>query len=335
MNRPGIVILTFMFLLTSCEKEKDFGKALYSGDEMISYLCWSEYGDKIFFAVESSNFRKTVYGVDVNSGDSWKVGDITSGYGSSIYEYQGRIYYFNDANYQNVKLFSLDASGGTPEMKIDSLESPLFSKRYVAFMKSYFLTDTILIKTVLYDLDNESERAIESTVNLTPAAISPDGTILLLRWVDYYNYMLHLSMYNTETGEMTDLPSSQNLYYSTFFWKDNEAYAFGDYGTGMAIFNVSGGQKLAFPEPLSYANAYSVSPSGSILAYIVSEYPAIAEGWVGSHYYLHILKTGASQKIVIDMEREPVTGNTLVFSPDETRIAYVRDNTDIYVLTIN
>jgi hypothetical protein len=35
------------------------------------------------------------------------------------------------------------------------------------------------------------------------------------------------------------------------------------------------------------------------------------------------------------MEREYITESTMAFSPDETRIAYVRDNTDIYVLTIN
>jgi len=335
MNRPGIVIFTSMILLTSCEKEKDFGKALYSGDEMISYLSWSENGNEIYFIVERDNYRKNLYGVDINSGDSWRIGEILSNYGAALFQKNSKIFYFNDLTYMNTKLYSIEKTGGSPKMVIDSLDSPLFSNRYVAFMRSYFLTDTSYIKTILYDLDNESERAIESTVILTPAAISPDGTLLLLRWIDNYNYTLHLSMYKTETGEISDLPSSQNLYYYTYFWKDNEVYALGDYGSGPAIYNISSNQKLTFPEPLSYSNSYTFSPSGSMLAYVVTEYPAMAQGWVGSHYYLHIMKTGASEKIVFDMERESISGYTLVFSPDETRIAYVRDNTEIYVLTIN
>ena len=324
-----------MILLTSCEKEKDFGKALYSGDEMISYLTWSEYGDEIYFAVERDNYRRTLYGVGINTGDSWKIGDITANYGAALFQKDGKLFYFNDLAYMNTKLYSIDVSGGTPGMIIDSLESPVFSRKYVAYLRSYYFPDTSYTRTILYDLDNKTERIIEPDRNYIPVAISPDGSTLLLRWWNYY-YMSYLTIYNTESGLTADLATAENSYYFNYFWIDNEVYTFRESGMGTyEVYNLATRQKLSYSEPLTYQYSFAVSPSGSKIAYIVTEYPALAGGWVGNHYYLHILKAGASGKTVVDMEREYISGSTLTFSPDETRIAYVRDDTDIYIMTTN
>lgn len=335
MKRQGIAAFILIILLTSCEKEKEYGRALYEGDEMINYLFWSENSDEIYFAVERENYRKTLYGVGINSGDSWKICDFVASYGVPMYQKETKIYYFNDMVYQNTKLYSIDKTGGSPVMIIDSLESPQFSKKYVAFLRSYYFPDTSYTKTILYDLENNTERIIESDRNYSPVTISPDGSTLLLMWWANYG-MPHLTLYDTESGIYTDLPASENLYIFKSFWRDNEVYSFRESGTGIfTVNNLVSRQKLSWPEPLTFGHEYSVSPTGTIIAYIVTEPPALAEGLVGNHYYLHILREGSSVKEVYDMARDEISGGLLTFSPDETRVAYIRGNTDIFILTLN
>jgi hypothetical protein len=71
-----------------------------------------------------------------------------------------------------------------------------------------------------------------------------------------------------------------------------------------------------------------------MLAYVVEEEPALASGIVGSHYFLHIINTGSAAKTIIDLERDYVYEGYVIFSPDDTRIAYIRDYSDIYLVSL-
>jgi hypothetical protein len=334
-----IVLLAPIFSLTSCEKEK-YGNMLFEADDEIDYLYWSESSDKIYYGYYgASNYLTSysglLYAIDVNTGDSWKIAYIKTSPGNPIYEKDDKIYYFEDTefNYMNVKLYSVNISGSSPVLVLDSLENPFFSKKYIACMRSYYLQDTSYFKAVLYDLDEKTERIIESDRNEMPASISPDGSVILLRsWDLNFNYSFLL--YNTQTGQRTELSISaySNLY--GFFWVDNEVYAYNGLNSGFEIINMVTRQKLNFPEALSYNNTYILSPSGSMLAYLTVEYPVMASGLVGNHYFLNILKAGEKNKRIIDLERDYISEITIAFSPDNTRIAYVRNSDEIYMLNL-
>jgi len=335
MKKTGIAIIMLMILPCSCEKEKDYGSALYEGDEMITYLCWSENSDELYFTIERDNYRKSIYGVDINTGESWRVGDIMANYGTGLFLKDDKILYFNDLSYMNTKLYSLETSGGTPQMIIDSLEYPVVSTKYLAYSRYISLPDTSFNRFMLYDLDNKTESIINTDKTCVLLSISPDGSQILFGYPNYMSSIPDLVLYDTGTGLITDLPVSGNSYLINYFWIDNEVYAFSETGMGTyTVYNLVDRNKLSYPEPLTYNHSYIISPSGRKIAYLVVEPPALAEGLVGNHYYLHILKSGSSEVTVIDMERKSVFENTMIFSPDETRIAYVRDDTDIYVMTI-
>jgi hypothetical protein len=322
-----------MLSFTSCEREEDYGKAIYSGDEPISYLYWSEASDEIFFCIERSAFSRSLYAVNINSKDSRKIADITTNAGNSIFQKDDKIYYFNDMDYANVKLYSVNVSGSTPELIVDSLQSPVFSKKYVAFLKLFNLPDTSFIKTFLYDIDNKAETPIESDKNSMPVSISPDGSILLLRsWDLFYNTVFLL--YDTRTSQTTNLPLSYVYDFYRFFWVDEEIYAFRGTQTGSEIVKLRSNTRVNFAEALTYDHSYELSPSGKMLVYVTEVPPEMAAGLVGNHYYLNILKAGSSEKITIDLERDYVFGGYLTFSPDDSRIAYVRDFNEIFILNL-
>jgi hypothetical protein len=334
-RKAGFVIISLLLSLTSCEKEEDYGRLLYSSDDPIGSLFWSESSDEVFYTFETGYYNKPLYAIDINTKNSRKIADIAMNYGNSIFQKDSKIFYFNDAEYTNVKLYSVNVSGSTPELILDSLQGPVLSKKYVAFLRLYFNPDTSYFKTILYDIDNKTEHAIESGHSDMPAAISPDGSRVLLRSFDEDSSDNFFSIYNTGTGKLTSFPVT-NYYYDLFrfFWIDNEVYGFRGSYSGIDILNIKTGLKLNLSETLDYSHSYVLSPSGKMLAYVVAEEPAMASGIVGSHYFLHIINTGTSAKTIIDLERDYVYEGTVTFSPDDTRIAYIRDYFDIYLVSL-
>ena len=316
---------------------------LFEAADEIDFLYWPASSDNIYYSCYGSySYYENYYGyswplhaVDVNTGNSWKVATIKTSPGAQIYKKDDKIYYFDDTeyNYLNIKLYSVNVSGSVPVLVRDSLESPIFSEKYIASFKSYFLADTNYTKAVLYDLDTGIETIIESDITEVPLSISPDGSTLLMISRDLNNNNKYL-LYDTQTKQRNILSASPNLNLYGFFWVNNEVYALKGLSNYFEIINVVTGNKLTYPESLDYNKQYIISPSGSILAYITVEYPELASGLVGNHYYLNILKAGESKKRIIDLERDDYIQGTMVFSPDETRIAYLRNSDEIYLLNL-
>jgi len=327
--------IILLLSLLSCEKEEDYGNRIHSAGNDIHFLYWSGSSEEIIYGNHDyyDYYKRSLYAVDINSRVSHKIADIKTSPDNKVFQKESKIFYFNNLDYLNTKLYSVNLSGSTPELIIDSLETPVFSKKYIAFMRRFYTPDTSYTKTILYDLDNKTEKQIESVRNDMPVAISPDGSRLLLRSWDYFYNNFFYSICNTESGTITDLSVSAQLYLYDFFWVDNEVYACKGLITGFDIINVVTGQKINFSEPLTFGNYY-ISPSGNMVAYLVEERPALAAGFVGNHYFLHILKAGATGKTIIDLERDNEGIGYFTFSPDETRIAYVRKSTDIYILNL-
>jgi hypothetical protein len=329
-------VITLMLFLTSCEKEPDYGRRLYSGDEPISCLYWSESSDEIFFILEKNAYTRSLYAVDINSRNSRKITDISTNYGiikNQIYQKDEKLYYFNNIDIMNIKLYSLSISGSIPELIIDSLQTPVFSRKYVAYARFFNLVDTSYVKTFLYNIDNSTITSIESNRNDMPTAISPDGLYVSLTSWDMYG-TTYLSIYDTQSGLMTELHISSAWEYFNFFWADDELFGFRSTITGLEIINMKSNNKVSFAEALTYGNNYILSPSGKMLAYVTEVPPAMAAGLVGNHYYLHILYAGSKSETTIDLERDYVNGGDIIFSPDETRIAYIRDSNDIFILNL-
>jgi len=332
---PGKAIFAAIILMltfTSCEKEKDYGKAIYSGDEPISFLSWSESSDEIYFCIEKGTYSRSLYAVNINSKDYREIADITKIYPRSIFQKDEKLYYFNESDWANVRLYSVNVSGSVPELIIDSLQAPVFSRKYVAFMRQFNFPDTSYVNTILFNIDNKTETQIMSDINTMPVSISPDGSYILLRSWDFYNAFFIL--YDTRSGQTTNLSGSYVYDLFSFFWADEEIYAFRGGQTGPEIYNLNSNSKIIFAEALTYNHSYAASPSGKMLAYVMEVPPEMAYALVGNHYYLHILYAGTSDKTTIDLERDHVFERNLIFSPDETRIAYIRDFNEIFVLNL-
>jgi Tol biopolymer transport system component len=334
-RKAGFVIITLLLSLTSCEKKEDYGRLLYTSDDPMGSLFWSESSDEVFYTVETGYYNKPLYVIDINTKNSRKIADIATNYGNSIFQKDNKIYYFNDAEYNNVKLYSVNVSGSAPQLIIDSMQTPVFSRKYIAFTRTFTTDTTFTYKTILYDLETGTETAINGESLYMPAAISPDGSRVLLRSFDEDSSNNFFSIYDTGTGQLTSLPVT-NQYYDLFrfFWIDNEVYGFRGSYSGIDILNIKTGVKLNLSETLDYSHSYVLSPSGKMLAYVIAEEPAMASGIVGSHYFLHIINTGTSAKTIIDLKRDYVYEGTVTFSPDDTRIAYIRDYFDIYLVSL-
>lgn len=332
-------LLALMLSAAGCEKE-EYGEMLSEADGVIAALTWSESGSQILYVTwdEQDYYKRHIWLADIASGNVNMITSVTADLEPDriINEKDGRIYYFNTTynEYWSLKLFAIDFSGSNREMILDSLQNPVFSQKYVAYIKYYYLPDTSYSEIQLYDLDNKTTKKAEIGRDGYPVSISPDGSTLLIQSFDIqYNRTVFI-LYDTGSDTGTELTVSSTLYFSKYFWIDNSVYGWSGYGEYSKIINLASGRELAFSEPLTSVYPYALSPSGSILAYMFAEPPALAQGLVGSHIYLYILRAGSAEKTVIDLDRGDIYPGIIAFSPDETRIAYVRDGNEIYILDL-
>lgn len=334
-NRGNIaVILIIMFSLHSCEKE-EFGNLILSSDKEINRLLWSQTTDEILYFGYPDNYGNSwpLYAADINTGSTRKVTDISSYYGNPIFQKDSKIYFFNDLDMSRVKLYSVDISGGTPELVKDSLISPLFSEKYIAYIRTESTDTSYNAITVLYDMETGSETVIGPDSNYSPISISPDGEWVIMGIMgDYYEPVL--SLFCSSTDEFTKLKISSLSQIYSFYWIGHEPYTIQWTQSGCNLKNMITGNNSFTSEDLNTQCSISVSPGGQYVYYLEEEVPALASSIVGTHYFLHLYNTGNKTETVIDLERDRVYLKGITFSPGENRIAYIRDSDQIYIIDI-
>ncbi len=337
-NRTGIItIFTAVLLLHSCEKDEEYGNLLFSSDDNISYIGWSETTDEILYLNEYNyydyNNSRALYAVDINTKNTRKIANVTNNYDYPIFQKGNKIYYFNDTFYGYLSLNSVDISGTSAELVKDSLSSLLYSRKYIPYVR-YTYTDTSASwHTVLYDLESGLETVIDPGTNNSHFSISPDGEWLLLEVIEDI-YFSRLSLYCTSTGEFTNLKLSSLSDINGFYWINDELYTLSWNYSDYKLKNMQTGDILFTSKDLEDHSYFSLSPSGQFLYYIEEERPALAASLVGSHYYLHLLNTVTRAKTVIDLDRDNVYQEGITFSPEENRIAYIRDYDQIYIVDL-
>jgi hypothetical protein len=331
------VIMILVLSLTSCRKEgdmnNDLNNLIFSSEDPISYIYWSESSNRILFIIEnpyvSYGLSVMIYTVDINTKRSSKVVDILNQSGYSICLSNNKIFYTNPLDPGNIKLYSWDMSEQTCELVKDSLINPHLSKKYLAYIKNISDDPTTSWTTVLYDLENGSEKIMVPGSNNFPLSISPDGNRLLLGISDNPDGIPILV--NTMTGDIINLTLS---YYSSacgYYWKEDEVYTMVKNDLECSIQNMRTGDILISSEDLNNgcSCSFNFSPSGQFIYYVNEE--RTAQGTLEKSY-LNMINTNDLEKTVIDL------GNILVytakFSPDETRIAYIGDNNKIYILNL-
>ncbi len=323
----SILIIT----LISCEKEVEPGNMIFSSVYPISNIFWTESSNEILYITEDFNlmigFTVSINFVDISTKVSRKAIDIQNQSGYQIYLNNNKIYYTDCLDPDNIKLYSVDISGQNNELVNDSMCHNLhLSKKYMAYLKDPYTTST----TALFDLETGSERIIAPGSVSFPLSISPDGNWLMMAISENTDGIPLLI--NTTTGDITDLMLSYHSSYCGYFWRDDEVYTMWSVSEMECnIENMRTGEILISTKELQSecSCTFTFSPSGQYI-YYVNEIRN--NDYEIEKLYLNIINTYTLERTEIDMGNKSIF--LIKFSPDESRIAFIRDDYDIYILNL-